>query len=89
MRKKPRIINLSDIKGEFRIQEPSRDILRVIINSNTAHSYAEIIRARSNIELRGVGNRYDGIYYVENVSHSTGKGEYKMSFTLKINKLLK
>ena len=89
MRKKPRIINLSDIKGEFKIQEPSRDLLRVTINSDSAHSYADIIRARSYIELRGVGNRYDGTYYVENVSHSTGKGEYKTSFTLKKNKLIK
>ena len=88
MKEKPRIINLSDLKGEYMIQEPSRDLIRVIIKSESANPYPDIIRARSYIDLRGVGDRYNGIYYIENVSHSTGKGEYKTSFTLNKKKLV-
>ena len=88
MKEKPRIINLSDLKGEYMIQEPSRDLIRVIIKSESANPYPDIIRARSYIELRGEGDHYDGIYYVENVSHSIGKGEYKTSFTLNKRKFV-
>ena len=89
MREKPRVIYLSNIEGKYKIQESSRELLQIIINSDSDHLYADILRARSIIELRGAGNRYDGIYFVENVSHSTEKGEYKTSFTLKKNRLPK
>ena len=88
MKEKPRIINLSDFKGEYKIQEPSWDLIRVIIKSESANPYQDIIRARSYIDLRGVGDPYNGIYYIENVSHSSGKGEYKTSFTLTKKRLV-
>ena len=88
MKEKPRIINLSDLKGEYKIQETSRDLIKVIIKSESADSYLDIFRAQRYIDLRGVGDHYNGIYYLENVSHSTGKGEFKTSFTLNKKRLI-
>jgi hypothetical protein len=34
------------------------------------------------VGVRGVGNTYDGNYYVKQVTHRIKRGEYKQSFTL-------
>lgn len=44
--------------------------------------YNGILNPRSLVGLRGVGDTYDGIYYVKNVSHRISKGHYGQSFTL-------
>lgn len=47
-----------------------------------ALQYGDILRARGIVGVRGVGFSYDGYYYVQSVSHSISKGEYKQRFTL-------
>ena len=44
--------------------------------------YGGILKARSIVGLRGVGDTYDGMYYVKEVKHKIGIGSYKQEFTL-------
>jgi hypothetical protein len=44
--------------------------------------YGGVLRARRLVGVRGVGQSYDGVYYVQRVSHRIKRGEYKQSFTL-------
>jgi hypothetical protein len=47
-----------------------------------ALQYGQILEARGLVGLRGVGYTNDGFYYVQSVTHSIRKGEYKQRFTL-------
>ncbi len=44
--------------------------------------YGQILRARMLVGVRGAGLTYDGLYYVESVTHNIKRGEYKQNFTL-------
>ncbi|WP_321949228.1 hypothetical protein [Paraburkholderia sp. J10-1] len=44
--------------------------------------YGTILRPRRLVSVRGAGYLHDGFYYVKDVTHSIGKGEYKQRFTL-------
>lgn len=44
--------------------------------------YERLLKPRGLVGLRGVGDTYDGLYYVKNVSHRISKGSYSQSFTL-------
>lgn len=44
--------------------------------------YGHILRARMLVGVRGAGLAYDGLYYVNTVTHDLKPGEYKQSFTL-------
>lgn len=44
--------------------------------------YGRALRSRRLVGVRGVGQSYDGNYYVQQVTHRIQRGEYKQSFTL-------
>ena len=44
--------------------------------------YGQPLRSRMLVGVRGAGLAYDGMYYVNNVTHSLKRGEYKQSFSL-------
>jgi hypothetical protein len=44
--------------------------------------YGRVLRARQLVGVRGVGDTYDGSYYVKQVTHRIKRGEYKQSFSL-------
>jgi hypothetical protein len=44
--------------------------------------YGHILRARMLVGVRGAGLAYDGMYYVDSVTHSIKRGEYKQNFQL-------
>ncbi len=44
--------------------------------------YGRVLRARQLVGIRGVGDSYDGNYYVKQVTHRIKMGEYKQSFTI-------
>lgn len=44
--------------------------------------YGRILKARQLVGVRGAGATYDGLYYVQTVTHNIKRGEYKQSFTL-------
>lgn len=47
-----------------------------------ALQYGEVLKARGLVGVRGVGFTNDGFYYVQSVTHSIRKGEYKQRFSL-------
>ncbi len=44
--------------------------------------YGRPLRSRMMVGVRGAGLAYDGLYYVNSVTHKIKRGEYKQSFTL-------
>lgn len=44
--------------------------------------YGRVLRSRMLVGVRGAGVTYDGMYYVNSVTHSLKRGEYKQSFSL-------
>lgn len=44
--------------------------------------YEAILRPRALVGVRGVGDTYNGFYYVQQVTHSISKGSYTQRFTL-------
>lgn len=50
--------------------------------------YGQVLRARSLVGVRGAGIAFDGMYYVDSVTHDLKLGEYKQSFVLKRNALI-
>jgi hypothetical protein len=45
--------------------------------------YGAVLHARSTVDLRGVGATFDGRYYVQSVTHSISKGQYKQRFSIR------
>ena len=50
--------------------------------------YGRILQPRKLVGVRGAGMAFDGLYYVNSVTHSIKPGEYKQSFTLVRNGLI-
>jgi hypothetical protein len=44
--------------------------------------YGHILKPRALVGVRGAGFSYDGLYYVNSVTHTMKRGEYKQSFQL-------
>ena len=71
--------------------EAAQSILGYFMNNTTAISgngsldvlrYGHVLRARMLVGVRGAGLAYDGLYYVDSVTHDLKRGDYKQSFTL-------
>ena len=69
----------------------AQGILGFLMNNSDAISgngsldvlrYGHVLRARMLVGVRGAGLAYDGLYYVNSVTHNLKRGEYKESFTL-------
>ena len=50
--------------------------------------YRGVLRARELVGVRGAGPAFDGLYYVQSVTHKIKRGEYKQDFTLTRNGLV-
>ncbi len=50
--------------------------------------YGRILKSRQLVGVRGAGIGYDGLYYVNSVTHNIKQGEYKQSFNLSRDGLL-
>jgi hypothetical protein len=44
--------------------------------------YGHVLRSRMLVGVRGAGVAYDGLYFVDSVTHDLKRGEYKQSFQL-------
>ena len=71
--------------------EAARGILAYLMNNSDAISvtgsldvlrYGRVLRSRMLAGVRGAGLAYDGLYYVNSVTHNIKRGEYKQSFQL-------
>ena len=49
--------------------------------------YGRVLKARQLVGVRGAGPAFDGLHYVDSVTHNIARGQYKQSFTLKRNAL--
>jgi hypothetical protein len=45
-------------------------------------TYGHVLRSRMLVGVRGAGIAYDGMYYVDSVTHSIKPGEYKQNFQI-------
>jgi hypothetical protein len=50
--------------------------------------YGRVLKARKLVGVRGAGLAYDGLYYVQSVTSTLKRGEFKQSFTLTRNGLI-
>ena len=50
--------------------------------------YGRVLKARKLVGVRGAGEAFNGLYYVEKVTSSIKRGEFKQSFNLSRNGLL-
>lgn len=50
--------------------------------------YGQVLQPRKLVGVRGAGNAFDGLYYVEGVTHKIKRGEYKQDFRLSRNALV-
>ena len=50
--------------------------------------YGRMLQARKLVGVRGVGVAYDGLYYVDSVTSTLKRGEFKQSFNLTRNGLI-
>ena len=41
--------------------------------------YGRVLQARRLVGVRGAGMAFDGLYYVQSVTHTIKRGEYKQS----------
>ncbi len=71
--------------------EAAKRALGIVFSANDAISasgslnvlrYGRILQARQLVGVRGAGIAYDGLYYVNSVTHNLKRGEYKQSFNL-------
>lgn len=44
--------------------------------------YGHVLRSKALVGVRGAGIAYDGLYYVDSVTHNIKRGEFKQSFQL-------
>lgn len=83
-----------ELKSDFANLSPDKaaeKILGLMMNNSDAITasgsldvvrYGRPLRARMIVGVRGAGLAYDGLYYVNSVTHQIKQGEYKQSFTL-------
>ncbi len=67
--------------AQAKIDRSVDDAVKVVGQLDTTR-YGAILQIRKLVGLRGVGRSFDGLYYVERVTHSLRPGEYKQSFTI-------
>lgn len=69
----------------------AQKILGHLMNNSTAVSatgsldvlrFGNVLKSRLLVGVRGAGLAYDGMYYVDSITHDIKPGEYKQNFTL-------
>lgn len=87
----PAKVEMHNRGAHLQPEEGAREILSFLMNNSTAISgngsldvmqYGQILRARTLVGVRGAGVSYDGLYYVDSVTHNLKQGEYKQNFSL-------
>ncbi len=82
---------LSDLGGLNSAQARARAVASSDASLDTAVTaegeldavrYGRLLEARGLVGVRGVGDTYDGLYYVKQVTHVIEAGSYKQRFSL-------
>lgn len=83
--KQQRVSGLDTMQALTRAQadtDSSQDNVVTASGSLDGGRYGRILRPRGLVGLRGAGFTYDGLYYVQQVSHQIRRGSYTQDFTL-------
>jgi hypothetical protein len=87
----PAKVELASDAAKLDVPEAAQSILSFLANNSTAISgngsldvmrYGRVLQSRMLVGVRGAGLAYDGMYYVDSVTHNIKPGEFKQSFTL-------
>jgi hypothetical protein len=87
----PAKVEFPDYLSELSATQAMARILGILFSASDAITgsgqldvlrYGGILRARQVVGVRGAGVGYDGLYYVQSVTHTIKRGEYKQSFSL-------
>jgi len=87
----PAKIEISKEGSKVSPAKAAQTILGFMMNNSTAINatgsldvlrYEHMLRSRLMVGVRGAGLAYDGMYYVDSVTHNIKPGEYKQNFTL-------
>ncbi len=87
----PAKIEFADDVAQMNPNEAAQSILAYFMNNSDAISgsgtldvvrYGRPLYSRMLVGVRGAGLAYDGMYYVNSVTHNIKRGEYKQNFTL-------
>lgn len=89
----PAKIQFADDEAKLSPTKAAKSILAYLMNPANSNSitvsgsldvlrYKGILRSGLMVGVRGAGLAYDGMYYVDSVTHDIKPGEYKQSFTL-------
>ena len=87
----PARIEFADDTAKKGAVEGAQSILAYFMNNSDAITgngtldvvrYGRPLRSRMLVGVRGAGLAYDGLYYVNSVTHSIKRGEYKQNFSL-------
>jgi hypothetical protein len=87
----PAKIEFADDVAQMEPPEAAQRILAYFMNNSEAISgngtldvmrYGRVLRSRMLVGVRGAGLAYDGLYYVDSVTHNIKRGEYKQNFSL-------
>ena len=69
-------------QASFRLHAGTAPTRSAASGSLNVPRYGRMLRARMLVGVRGAGLAYDGLYYVDSVTHSIKRGEYKQNFQL-------
>jgi hypothetical protein len=87
----PARVEFPDYLSELSATEAMARALGIVFSASDAITgsgqldvlrYGAILTARQVVGVRGAGIAYDGLYYVQSVTHTIKRGEYKQSFNL-------
>lgn len=87
----PSKIEFSSEYAKLTPDKAAEKVLGFLMNNSNAISasgtldvlrYGRVLRSRMLVGVRGAGLAYDGLYYVDSVTHNIKRGEYKQSFNL-------
>ena len=87
----PARIEFADDVASMEPLAAAQSVLSYLMNNSDAVSgtgaldvlrYGRVLRSRMLVGVRGAGLAYDGLYYVDSVTHNLKRGEYKQNFSL-------
>lgn len=69
---------------DFAFNETTLSTDKVVVAQGTldALRYGDLLDAPGRVAVRGAGASYDGLYYVQSVTHTIARGSYKQNFAL-------
>jgi hypothetical protein len=71
----------AEVLAEARVSQSTDEVVTATGEVDTFR-YGSVMRARGLVGVRGAGLAFDGMYYVQRVSHRIARGSWRQQFTL-------